>query len=343
MMFAAITPLLLTGSFAERLKFKSFFAFIIGFEILVFYPVAHWIWGGGWLTTLPDNQKAVDFAGGIVIHTTAGVGALVFAIILGRREQFFVYHGEFPPSSIPLAAIGAAFLWMGWFGFNAGSALGSGPLAVSTVVSTQIAAITSGVVWMIISWFKGKEVDRKVPSIVAILNGVVAGLAGVTPASGFILSPESIALGAVLGFASYGSVWLFKEKLHIDDALDVTSVHGVTGIIGSLSIGFIASKTANPKSNIDGGFYGNWNQLWAQLLAVVVAGVWSAFWTAVLCFAINKTMGLRITVEQEIKGLDRVEHGEVSYHKLHHSTLEEPIIDIEEEQPMVDPRSSNDL
>lgn len=305
MMFASITPLLMTGSYAERVQWRSFFTLTILWEIIVYYPVAHWIWGDGWL----ERMGALDFAGGIVIHTTAGVGSLVLALMLGHRKDFDKYHGEFPPSNLPLAALGAALLWMGWFGFNAGSALTSGSLATSAVASTQIAACASGMVWLSISWARDK------PSSIALINGVIAGLAGITPASGYVSSQASIVIGLILGAVSYGGVWLFKHKLRIDDALDVSSVHGLTGIVGSLSIGFVSQKSLNA-DGADGLFFGNPKLLGIQVLAVVVAGAWAGVWTFILAKVIDKTMGLKITDEEEEQGLDLVEHGEFAYHNL---------------------------
>lgn len=306
MMFAAITPLLMTGAFAERAKWKAFFALTVAWEILVFYPVGHWMWGGGWL----ERLGALDFAGGIVIHTTAGTGALVIALYMGRRRDFDKYHGEFPPSNLPLAALGATLLWMGWFGFNAGSALASGAVATSAVVSTQIGGACSGLVWIIISWFKDK------PSCVAVINGVIAGLAGVTPASGYINSQSSIILGIILGVVSYCSVHLMKHKLRVDDALDVSSVHGLTGIVGAIFIGFAAESSLNPDLTEDGLVFGGTRLIWVQLVAVAVCGAYAGVVTLMLCFVIDKTLGIKITHEEEDVGLDIVEHGEYAYHNL---------------------------
>lgn len=305
MMFAAITPLLMTGSFAERVKWKAFFTMTVLWEILVFYPVAHWIWGGGWLS----KMGVLDFAGGIVIHTTAGTSSLVVALFMGRRRDFDKYNGEFPPSNLPLAALGASLLWMGWFGFNAGSALTSGSLATSAVVSTQIGGASSALVWILLSWIKGK------PSCVAVMNGVIAGFAGVTPASGYINSQATIVLGLILGFASYGGVHLFKHKLRVDDALDVSSVHGLTGIIGSIFIGF-AAETAVNSSIPNGLVFGGTHLIWVQLLAVLVAGCYASAITLALCFIIDRTIGLKIDHDEEEIGLDIVEHGEYAYHNL---------------------------
>jgi len=230
--------------------------------------------------------------------------------MLGKRQGFDKCHGEFTPSNLPLAALGAALLWMGWFGFNAGSALTSGSLATSAVASTQIAACTSGTVWLILSWIRGK------PSSVALINGVIAGLAGITPASGYISSQSSLVIGIILGFASYFSCLLMKRKLHIDDALDVSSVHGLTGIIGSISIGICSDLSLNPEGGANGWIYGNPKLLGIQILAVVVVGLYSAFWTVIIALILKKTWGLRVTLEEEIRGVDVTEHNEYAYHGL---------------------------
>lgn len=309
-MFACITPLLMTGAYAERMKFKASLVISILFEVLVYYPVAHWIWGGGWLDR--SNFQALDFAGGIVIHTTAGVGSLVLAKMIGPRIDFEKYHGEFPPSNIPLALVGFLLLWMSWFGFNGGSALSAGQTAVSTVMSTQIAATVSGVVWLFLSWIRGR------PSLVALINGIIAGLAGVTPASGFIGNPASIVLGFLLGFGSYFGVILFKHKLHIDDALDVSSVHGLTGIIGSIYIGFACDSSLSTATlNVpDGVIFGQSKQLGIQVVAVCVAAAWAGAMTFLIAKFVDRFIGLRITADEEKQGLDIVEHGEFSYHNL---------------------------
>ncbi|CAF1046886.1 unnamed protein product [Rotaria magnacalcarata] len=304
MMFASITPLLMTGAFVERLKFKAFIILIITWEILIYYPVAHWIWGDGWLKTIFEVQ---DFAGGLVVHTTSGVSAVVCAIVLGHRRNFDLYNGEFPPSNLPLAALGGALLWTAWFGFNGGSALTSGSLAVSTVVATQRAAVCSGIVWLTISWIRNK------PSAIAVLNGVIAGLAGITPASGFIDPQYAALLGVILGVASYLSVILFKRILRIDDALDVSSVHGVTGIIGSIAIGFFGQKAFN-KNGADGLFFGNNSarQLGVQILAVIITALWSALVTFLLLNIIDRIVGLKVEPEEGLD-FDEQEHGEKAY------------------------------
>ena len=259
MMFAVITPLLITGAFAERMKWSSFFVFIIAWSIFIYYPLAHWIWGRGWLADL----GVFDFAGGIVIHTSAGLGSLAAALVLGRRRNFG--PDIMVPHNIPLAVLGASLLWIGWFGFNAGSALASGALAANTLLVTHIASATSAIVWILLSWKRAGK-----PSTTAAINGAVAGLAGVTPASGFITAQSSFFLGIVLGFASYYGILLLKERLKIDDALDVSSVHGITGIIGSIAIGLVATTVVNP-SGPDGLLSGNAMQLAIQALGVAVA------------------------------------------------------------------------
>ena len=258
MMFAVITPLLITGAFAERMKWSSFFVFIIAWSIFIYYPLAHWIWGRGWLADL----GVFDFAGGIVIHTSAGLGSLAAALVLGRRRNFG--PDIMVPHNIPLAVLGASLLWIGWFGFNAGSALASGALAANTLLVTHIASATSAIVWILLSWKRAGK-----PSTTAAINGAVAGLAGVTPASGFITAQSSFFLGIVLGFASYYGILLLKERLKIDDALDVSSVHGITGIIGSIAIGLVATTVVNP-SGPDGLLSGNAMQLAIQALGVAV-------------------------------------------------------------------------
>jgi Amt family ammonium transporter len=301
MMFAVITPLLITGAFAERMKWSSFFVFIIAWSIFIYYPLAHWIWGRGWLADL----GVFDFAGGIVIHTSAGLGSLAAALVLGRRRNFG--PDIMVPHNIPLAVLGASLLWIGWFGFNAGSALASGALAANTLLVTHIASATSAIVWILLSWKRAGK-----PSTTAAINGAVAGLAGVTPASGFITAQSSFFLGIVLGFASYYGILLLKERLKIDDALDVSSVHGITGIIGSIAIGLIATTVVNP-SGPDGLLAGNAMQLANQALGVAVAAILGFVGTTVIMKIIDKTIGLKVQSEEEEIGLDITQHAERAY------------------------------
>jgi ammonium transporter, Amt family len=301
MMFAVITPLLITGAFAERVKWSAFVVFIVAWSLLIYYPLAHWIWGRGWLAEL----GVFDFAGGIVIHTSAGLGSLAAALVLGRRKNFG--PDIMVPHNIPLAVIGATLLWMGWFGFNAGSALASGSLAANTLLVTQIAASTSALVWIALSWKRSGK-----PSTTAAINGAIAGLAGVTPASGFISAQSSFFLGIVLGFASYYAILLFKEHWKIDDALDVSSVHGVTGMVGALAIGIIASTLINP-AGPEGLLYGNPVQLAIQGLGIAVAAALGFGGTVVIMKMIDATIGLKVKEDEEDIGLDITQHAERAY------------------------------
>lgn len=301
MMFAVITPLLMTGAFAERLKWSSFFIFIIAWSLLIYYPLAHWVWGRGWLA----HMGVFDFAGGIVIHTSAGLGSLAAALVLGRRKNFG--PDIMVPHNIPLAVIGAALLWIGWFGFNAGSALASGALAANTLLVTHIASATSAMVWIFLSWKRSGK-----PSTTAVINGAIAGLAGVTPAAGFIDAQSSFFLGIVLGFASYYAILLLKEHLKIDDALDVSSVHGVTGIVGSLAIGILATQIVNP-AGPSGLLSGNPMQFAIQAMGVAVAAVMGFGGTFVIMKVIDRTIGLKVKEEEEDIGLDITQHAERAY------------------------------
>jgi Amt family ammonium transporter len=301
MMFAVITPLLITGAFAERMKWSSFFVFIIAWSLLVYYPLAHWIWGRGWLA----DMGVFDFAGGIVIHTSAGLGSLAAALVLGRRKNFG--PDIMVPHNIPLAVIGATLLWVGWFGFNAGSVLASGALAGNTLLVTHIASATSAMVWIVLSWKRSGK-----PSTTAVINGAIAGLAGVTPASGFISPQNSFFLGIVLGLASYYAILLLKEHFKVDDALDVSSVHGITGIVGAIAIGLVASTLINP-AGPDGLFYGNPMQLAIQALGVAVAAALGFGGTVVIMKVIDRTIGLKVKEEEEDIGLDVTQHAERAY------------------------------
>jgi ammonium transporter, Amt family len=301
MMFAVITPLLITGAFAERLKWSSFFIFIIAWSFLVYYPLAHWIWGRGWLADL----GVYDFAGGIVIHTSAGLASIAAALILGRRRNFG--PDIMVPHNIPLAVLGASLLWIGWFGFNAGSALAAGSLAANTLLVTQIASVTSAMVWLFLSWRRAGK-----PSTTAVINGAISGLAGVTPAAGFITAQTSFFLGIVLGFASYYGILLIKEHFKIDDALDVSSVHGITGIVGSIAIGLVATTIINPNGP-NGLLYGNSIQLAIQALGVAVAAVLAFVGTIAIMKIIDATIGLKVKDEEEEIGLDITQHAERAY------------------------------
>ena len=301
MMFAVITPLLLTGAIAERMKFSAFIIFIAVWSFLIYYPLVHWIWGGGWLGKL----GVVDFAGGIVIHTSAGMGALAAALILGRRLNYG--PAIMVPHSIPLAVLGSALLWLGWFGFNAGSALASGGVAGNTVINTHMASSVSALIWVGLSWLRTGK-----PSIIAAINGAIAGLAGITPASGYVSVEHAFLIGIAVGIASYLGVIFLKDRLKIDDALDVSSVHGIAGIIGALAIGIFAASIINPMGP-NGLLYGNPSQLLIQAIGVGVAGVMGFFGTYAILKVIDVLIGIRVSAKVEQEGLDIAEHAERAY------------------------------
>lgn len=309
MMFAVISPLLITGAVAERMRFRTVIIFAVLWECLVYYPIAHFIWASdGWMNKL----GVLDFAGGIVIHTTSGVSALMCAAVLGKRAGFEECHGEFRPSNLPLAALGTSMLWAGWFGFNGGSALAAGSVAVSAVVSTHIAACTSGLVWVCLALWYGKA------SGAAVMNGVVAGLAGITPASGYVGVPATVIIAVVLGVASFYGARLVKTSLHVDDALEVSMVHGLTGAIGAISIGFAADRRENPSLVREGIIRDGQSVLLGyQAMAVAFTIAYTAAVTGGILWVMRLTLGrLRCTDDEEHRGLDYVDHGDSAYHLL---------------------------
>ncbi|HEY65913.1 MAG TPA: ammonium transporter [Caldilineae bacterium] len=300
-MFAVITPALITGAFAERKRFKTFAIFSLLWATLVYDPVAHWVWGsGGWLSRL----GALDFAGGTVVHITSGMSALVAAIVLGRRLGF----GREPmgPHDVTMTLLGAGLLWFGWFGFNAGSALSAGPLAVNAFVVTNTAAAMATLTWMTLSW-----IHQRQPSVLGSAAGAVAGLVAITPAAGFVDVPAALLIGLAAGFLCYWAVQA-KEMLGIDDSLDVWGVHGVGGMWGALATGIFASTAVNP-DGANGLLFGNPGQLLIQLLAVVVVSAYSMAVTWIILKALDVTIGLRVEEQEELSGLDVTQHGEVAY------------------------------
>ena len=301
MMFAVITPLLISGAFAERMKYSAFFIFAIAWSLFIYFPLAHWIWGGGWLAQL----GVWDFAGGIVIHTSAGMASLAAGLVFGRRKNFGPQI--MVPHNLPLAVIGATMLWLGWFGFNAGSALAANGVAGNALLTSQIAAATCTLVWLFLSWKRSGK-----PSIAAVINGAISGLAGVTPTAGYITGESAFVLGIILGFGSYYGIVLFKEKLKIDDALDVSSVHGVTGIIGALTIGVAASPLIMEGGPV-GWLYGNPAQLGIQAFGIAVAAVFAFLVSAAIFKIIDKTIGLKVSDEEEEAGLDITQHAEKAF------------------------------
>lgn len=300
-MFAIITPALITGAFAERMKFSSFIAFTVAWFIIVYLPVAHWVWGtGGWLREL----GALDFAGGIVVHASSGAAALAAAIFAGKRRGF----GTEPiiPHSIPLTIIGTGILWFGWFGFNAGSALSSGAIATSAFVATHIAATAATVSWVAAEWLKGGK-----PTTLGAATGAVAGLATITPAAGFVSPSAALLIGLVAGVVCYYAISL-KFKLGYDDSLDVVGVHGVGGILGTLSAGVFASAAINEAAG-NGLLFGNPSLLGIQALAVFVVVGFSFAASMVILKVVDAILGVRVTEEDEITGLDLSQHSEVGY------------------------------
>ena len=304
-MFAVITPALITGAWAERMKFSTFLAFMILWATLVYDPVAHWVWGdGGWL----KNLGALDFAGGTVVHINAGIAALAAVLVMGPRKGYGGRgNGEiFIPHNLPMTVLGAGLLWFGWFGFNAGSALAAGSLASSAFTATHLATSAAVLSWIGTEWvFRGK------PTTLGAASGAVAGLVAITPAAGFVGPMSAIIIGLVAGFICYMAV-LAKVKLGYDDSLDVVGVHCVGGIIGALLTGLFATKLVNPAGG-DGLFFGNPAQVGIQALAVLVTLVFSFVMSFILLKILDATMGLRVSTEEEVAGLDISEHSEVGY------------------------------
>ncbi len=300
-MFAVITPALISGAIAERMKFSAYFLFILLWTTLVYDPVAHWVWGtGGWM----KNLGVLDFAGGIVVHLTSGISALAAALYIGRRKNYL--HEPMPPHNLPMTVLGAGLLWFGWFGFNAGSALSSGGLSTIAFVTTHTAAVTATLTWVIIEW-----IHRGKPTMFGAATGAIAGLATITPAAGFVGPMPAFLIGMLAGAVCYTSLNL-KGKLGYDDSLDAFGVHGVGGILGTLGAGFFASKLINAAGS-DGLFFGNAHQLFVQCLSILAAGVYAFAVTGVLLVVINKTVGLRISHEEELVGLDLTQHEESGY------------------------------
>jgi Amt family ammonium transporter len=300
MMFAIITPALISGAFVERVRFKAFLIFTLLWATLVYDPVAHWVWGVGGILR---SMGALDFAGGTVVHITAGFSALAFAIVLGKRKWF----GQVPmePSNIPFTVLGAGLLWMGWFGFNGGSALAANGLAVNALMTTNTAAAAAAVVWMFLSWRDNR------PSVLGIVTGAVVGLVAITPAAGFVTPLSAIAIGAIAAPISYYAIRL-RQKWGLDESLDVWACHGMGGTWGALATGLFATTAVN-SAGFDGLFYGNPGQFVTQAIAVGIAIVFSFEVTWLITTLLNKTVGLRVTENEEEVGLDISEHGERAY------------------------------
>jgi Amt family ammonium transporter len=301
MMFAVITPALITGAFAERFKFKTYLVFLILWSTFVYDPIAHWVWGvGGWIR----NLGGLDFAGGLVVHISSGVSALAAALVVGKRRGYG--NGLMPPHNVTMTLLGAGILWFGWFGFNGGSAIASGSLATSAFVVTQFSAASAALSWMIAEW-----ACRGNPTVLGAASGAVAGLATITPASGFVGPMSAIIIGLVAGVLCYYAINL-KNKFRYDDSLDVVGVHGVGSTWGVLATGLFATKAINSAGN-NGLLFGNPSLIGIQALSIGSVWVYSFVVTWIILKVLDRTMGLRVSEEHEITGLDTSQHGEAGY------------------------------
>jgi len=315
LMFAIITPALITGAFAERMKFSAMALFLSLWSLLVYCPMAHMVWGiGGLLNASGGHIPSLDFAGGTVVHVTSGVSALVTALYLGKRMGY--PRTAMPPHSMVLSFIGACLLWVGWFGFNAGSALNAGPLATSAFINTHFAAATAALGWTIAEWIHNGK-----PTALGAISGAVAGLVAITPASGFVQPMSALAIGLAAGFFCFFMVFQVKARFGYDDSLDAFGVHGAGGTLGAILTGVFAVSSINAAYGNDaagnpiatGALDGHWMQILNQLAGVAVAWCISAVGTLVLLFVVDKVIGLRVSPEEENAGLDLSQHGEEGY------------------------------
>lgn len=297
--FAAITVAIASGSYIERMKFSAWILFSILWMTFVYLPVAHWVWGGGFLAEL----GALDFAGGTVVHINAGVAGLVGALVLGKRREVALI-----PNNLTLVVLGAGLLWFGWFGFNAGSAVASNGLAGAAFINTNTAAAAAALSWMVTEWIYAKK-----PTILGLASGVVAGLVAITPAAGFVNIKGTIIIGIIAGIIPYFAVAVIKQKLRYDDALDAFGIHGIAGTLGAILTGIFANPAINEAAGL---LYGNPGQLITQLIAVGVTVAYSTIVTLVIFMVIKACVGLRVNVDDEIAGLDETRHGEKAYHFL---------------------------
>jgi Amt family ammonium transporter len=301
MMFAVITPALIAGAFAERMRFSAYAIFTVLWTTLVYDPVAHWVWAEkGWLL----QMGALDFAGGTVVHLAAGISALVCAMVMGKRTGY--PHERHVPHNLTMTLTGAGVLWFGWFGFNAGSALGANGLAGLALMDTHVAAAAGALVWLLVEWRQ-----RGKPTALGVASGLVAGLVGITPAAGFVAPWASAVIGGLAGAACYAAV-VWKERLGYDDSLDAFGVHGVGGLLGALLTGVFASKIYN-EAGRDGLIAGNPAQMIPQVVGILAVGAYAAVVTWILLKIVDKIVGLRVPVPEEREGLDSTEHGETGY------------------------------
>ncbi len=301
MMFAVITPALITGAIAERFNFRTYLVFVLLWSTIVYCPIAHWVWGvGGWIRAM----GALDFAGGLVVHLSSGIAALAAALIVGKRRG---YGNEImPPHNLTMTLTGAALLWFGWFGFNGGSALASGGLATAAFVTTHIATAAAAFGWIGAEWYRSGK-----PTVLGAASGAIAGLVSITPASGFVTPMAAMAIGFAGGALCYYAVSM-KPRLGYDDSLDAVGIHGVGGVWGALATGLFATTAVNA-AGAEGAFYGNVGLLKTQAISVVAASAYSFLATSLLLKLLDRTMGLRVNDEQEYEGLDLSQHGESGY------------------------------
>ena len=294
-MFAIITPALILGAFAERIKFSGY--------ILAYFPMAHWVWGGGFL----QEMGAIDFAGGTVVHINAGISALIMAIMLGKRMDYRIGH-PITPHNVTFVFMGTSFLWLGWFGFNAGSGLCADGLAANAFMVTHIATATAAITWMVIDWICNKK-----PTTIGACTGAVAGLVAITPAAGTVDLLGAFCIGIITPIICFFMVAVIKPKFKYDDALDAFGVHGIGGIVGSILTGVFATRFISGEDGVQGALYGDWHQLWIQIVATLVSIVFSAVITFILFKIVDSTIGLRVDKRVEEEGLDIYEHGESAY------------------------------
>ena len=298
MMFAIITPALITGAFANRVTFKSYMIFLTAWLIFVYFPFVHMIWGGGFLA----QWGVLDFAGGIVVHNIAGMAALASVLFVGRRKVL-----DSGPHSIPLVALGTGLLWFGWYGFNAGSEFRVDSVTASAFLNTDLAASFAAITWMLIEWYSAKK-----PKFLGLLTGAVAGLATITPAAGYVSPLSAVVIGIIAGMVCYWAVML-KNKLKWDDALDVWGVHGVGGALGIVLLGVLANENFNPAVHTNGLLMGNPGFFVKQLVAILISSVWAFAFTYGMLWIINKVTPVKVEESHEVLGLDMVLHGEIAY------------------------------
>lgn len=302
MMFAVITPALIIGAYAERVKFSAFLIFTILWATFVYDPLAHWVWGaGGWLKSL----GALDYAGGIVVHVSSGISALVLAVVLGKRVGY--NHKPIRPHNLPFTVLGAALLWFGWFGFNAGSALAADGIAANAFVTTNTATAAAGLAWALIEWW-----HNGAPTVLGVATGAVAGLVAITPACGFVNPMNAMFMGIMVSLVCYIAVAVIKGKVGYDDSLDTFGVHGVGGTVGTIATGIFAEKAVNATGN-NGLLFGNMHQLLVQCIMWVVAVVFAVVMTYILYKIVDAVIGMRVEEKNEIIGLDLTQQSEAAY------------------------------